>query len=82
MHALQVAFHRTGGASATFDITIKLTAAAAGGAGGKPLELGQIDAAELPKLQAYCMNQRIRVSGTAVVDSAVQCGAATYSTVL
>lgn len=63
-------FHRTGGSSSTFDITIKLQAAAAsaaagGGGGGKggsrSLELGQIDAAELPKLQAYCMNQRIKV---------------------
>lgn len=60
--SLQVSFHRTGGSSATFDITIKMAAAAAGGA-GKALELGQIDAAELPKLQTYCMNQRIRVSG-------------------
>lgn len=54
----RVLFHRTGGSSATFDITIKL----ASGAAGKSLELGQIDAAELPKLQAYCLNHRIKVS--------------------
>jgi hypothetical protein len=78
-------FHRTGGGSATFDVTIKLGAAAAGAGAGAAgagaaaaagagagaaadarggahsLELGQIDAAELPKLQAYCANQRIKV---------------------
>lgn len=51
----RVQFHRTGAGSSTFDITIKLTGAA------KALELGQIDAAELPKLQAYCLDQRIKV---------------------
>jgi hypothetical protein len=55
----RVAFHRAGGGSSTFDITIKLSAAAA--AAGKDLDLGQIDAAELAKLQAYCLNQRIKV---------------------
>lgn len=54
----KVAFHRTGAGSSTFDITIKLTAAAAA---DKDLELGQIDAAELAKLQTYCLNQRIKV---------------------
>lgn len=54
----RVQFHRTGAGSATFDITIKLAAAAGA---SKSLELGQIDASELPKLQAYCMNQRIKV---------------------
>lgn len=62
----RIQFHRTGGTSATFDVTIKLVAAgsaAGGGSGGssRALELGQIDAAELPKLQAYCMNQRVQV---------------------
>lgn len=58
-----VLFHRTGGGSATFDITIKCAGAAAGTGGGaaKPFELGQIDAAELPKLHAYCADQRIKV---------------------
>jgi hypothetical protein len=56
----RLTFHRTGGGSATFDVSIKL-AAAAGAAAAATLELGQIDAAELPKLQAYCADQRIRV---------------------
>lgn len=51
----KVLFHRAGGGSSTFDITVKCTAAA------KPFELGQIDAAELNKLQVYLMSQRIKV---------------------
>lgn len=76
----RVQFHRTGGSSATFDITIKLAAAAgagggsaAAGGGSRSLELGQIDAAELPKLQAYCMNQRIKVRGLRTLGGAL-CG--------
>jgi hypothetical protein len=57
----RVSFHRAGGGSSTFDITIKLAAAAAAGGAGKALELGQIDAAELAKLQGYCLDQRIKV---------------------
>lgn len=58
----KVLFHRAGGSSSTFDITIKLRpAAVGGGAAAKPLELGQIDAAELNKLQGYLMMQRIKV---------------------
>jgi hypothetical protein len=72
----RVQFHRTGGSSSTFDITIKLAAAAGAGgavagAGSRSLELGQIDAAELPKLQTYCMNQRIKVRGLLISAGAV-----------
>ncbi|WIA11565.1 hypothetical protein OEZ85_011674 [Tetradesmus obliquus] len=63
----KVAFHRAGGGSSTFDITIKPAKGFGGGSGGaaaaagKALELGQIDAAELVKLQGYLMAQRIRI---------------------
>ncbi|WIA31654.1 hypothetical protein OEZ86_002565 [Tetradesmus obliquus] len=62
----KVAFHRAGGGSSTFDITIKPAKGFGGGSGGgtaagKVLELGQIDAAELVKLQGYLMAQRIRI---------------------
>lgn len=62
----KVLFHRTGAGSSTFDVTIKLApgAADAAAAAAKPLELGQIDAAELNKLQGYLLAQRIRVSGS------------------
>ena len=65
----RVLFHRAGGTSSTFDITIKFNAAGGVGgssAAGKPLELGQIGAAELNKLQSYFLAQRIRVSGNVV----------------
>jgi hypothetical protein len=62
----KVLFHRAGGGSSTFDITIKPVKAAAGaGVGGgvssKVLELGQIDAGELVKLQGYLSTHRIKV---------------------
>ena len=53
----RMVLHRAGGGSSTFDIMIKLN----GASNAKPLELGQIDAAELPKLQVYCSKHRIRV---------------------
>ncbi|KAF6265019.1 hypothetical protein COO60DRAFT_1188720 [Scenedesmus sp. NREL 46B-D3] len=59
----KVLFHRAGGGSSTFDITIKPVQSAGGGAAAdKPFELGQIDAAELVKLQLYLQQHRIRVS--------------------
>ncbi|WIA11566.1 hypothetical protein OEZ85_011674 [Tetradesmus obliquus] len=69
----KVAFHRAGGGSSTFDITIKPAKGFGGGSGGaaaaagKALELGQIDAAELVKLQGYLMAQRIRIDAAELV---------------
>jgi hypothetical protein len=61
----KVLFHRAGGGSSTFDITIKpAKGLAAAAAGAEALELGQIDAAELVKLQGYLMTHRIRVSNS------------------
>lgn len=57
----KVLFHRIGGSSSTFDLTIKFRPKATGAAADKPFELGQIDAAELPRLQAYLMAHRVKV---------------------
>eukprot|EP00878_Enallax_costatus_P034541 GHUV01038303.1.p1 GENE.GHUV01038303.1~~GHUV01038303.1.p1 ORF type:complete len:323 (+),score=130.37 GHUV01038303.1:94-1062(+) len=66
----KVLFHRVGGSSSTFDITVIFNS---GAAAAKPLELGQIDAAELSKLQGYLLDQRIKVR-LAGADLAVFCG--------
>jgi hypothetical protein len=59
----KVLFHRAGGGSSTFDITIKPMKGFGAAAGAdKAFELGQIDAAELVKLQMYLQQHRIRVS--------------------
>eukprot|EP00879_Flechtneria_rotunda_P022799 GHRR01024079.1.p1 GENE.GHRR01024079.1~~GHRR01024079.1.p1 ORF type:complete len:388 (+),score=129.30 GHRR01024079.1:937-2100(+) len=58
----KVVFHRTGASSSTFDITVNRRASAGGGDAAQSFDLGQIDAAELNKLQGYFMAQHIKVS--------------------
>ena len=73
----KVIFHRVGGSSSTFDVTVKFrnaaAAAGAAAAAAKPLELGQIDSAELNKLQGYLLDHQIKVR-LAGADLAVFCG--------
>eukprot|EP00879_Flechtneria_rotunda_P021431 GHRR01022588.1.p1 GENE.GHRR01022588.1~~GHRR01022588.1.p1 ORF type:complete len:229 (+),score=112.20 GHRR01022588.1:1269-1955(+) len=57
----KVVFHRTGASSSTFDITVNRRASAGGGDAAQSFDLGQIDAAELNKLQGYFMAQHIKI---------------------
>eukprot|EP00882_Tetradesmus_deserticola_P031400 GHRQ01035503.1.p2 GENE.GHRQ01035503.1~~GHRQ01035503.1.p2 ORF type:complete len:160 (+),score=73.26 GHRQ01035503.1:121-600(+) len=73
----KVLFHRTGAGSSTFDITIQPVRSAAGGAASaaaadKPFELGQIDAAELVKLQLYLQQHCIRIGADGDDDDDAQ----------